>query len=100
MLQEPSTLRSRQVIFRMELSNLEDGIVDAPVQLRKILEDGCHSIHTVPGGFDDQDGHEKCTRSRLFLDIFAFHRPLTKHFFHISSSINLNSSKPDDSEAS
>lgn len=64
-MQEPSTLPSRQVVFRMELSNLEDGLVDVPLHLRKSLEDGCHSIHTVSGGFDDQDGHEKCTRTRL-----------------------------------
>jgi hypothetical protein len=62
--------------FRMELSNLEDGIVDVPLQLRKSLEDGCRSIHTVSGEFCDQDGHEKCTRARLFLGTYL---PSTVH---------------------
>jgi hypothetical protein len=50
----------------MELSNFEDGIIGVSLHLRKNLEEGCRSIHTISGGFDDQDGHEKCTRSRLF----------------------------------
>src|SRR5271170_506977 len=37
-VQEPSTLRSRQVVFRMELLNLKDAVVGVPLQLRKILE--------------------------------------------------------------
>jgi len=48
----------------------------------KRLEDDCYWIHTVSGGFDDQDGHEKCTRLRLFLDIFTFHRLVTEPLLH------------------
>jgi len=40
-LQEPSPLRSRQVVFRMELLNLGVHNVSVTPHLRKGLEDGC-----------------------------------------------------------
>jgi hypothetical protein len=65
-LQEQFTLRSREVLFRMELSEVEvyEGVVH--LHLRESVEDGRHLTHTASSRSGTQDGHEKYTRARPF----------------------------------
>ncbi len=57
-LQEPFKLRGRQLLLRMELSDLEFHHRVVHHYLRKSLEDSCHPERTICGGSGDQDGHE------------------------------------------
>jgi len=59
-MQELFTLRSREVVFRMELSGLKVYDSGVPLHLRKNLVDGYRLIHLVSGRSGDQNGYKKC----------------------------------------